>query len=254
MNFQAVSVGQKLVEKALGLTGGYTDALGTPSASLLGQIQFVDRSIGEFVSELKQQGLYDSTLIIISAKHGQSAIDPNRVLRIPADNSSLEPPSQVLSPAGIGPGFPVVQALEDDVSLIWLADQTQTLTDVTLLSANENMYGQGEIFSGPLLSLFFNDPLSDPRTPDIIVNPNVGVVYTGGTKKVAEHGGFNNDDRSVMLLVSNPRIKPSTFVDQVEVRQIAPTIVKALGLDPNQLNSVQREHTETLPGLPFTQK
>ena len=254
MNFQAVSVGQKLVEKSLGLTGGYTDALGTPSASLLGEIQFVDKSIGQFVSELKKQGLFDSTLIIISAKHGQSPIDPNRVLRIPADNPSDEPPSQVLSPNGIGAGFPVVQALEDDISLIWLADQTQTAADVALLEANENIIGGGEIFAGPSLDLMFNDPLSDPRTPDIILAPNVGVVYTGGTKKVAEHGGFANDDRNVLLIVSNPKYKPSQFNGQVETRQIAPTIVKALGLDPNQLKAVQIEHTETLPGLPFTQK
>jgi hypothetical protein len=30
--------------------------------------------------------------------------------------------------------------------------------------------------------------------------------------------------------------------------------VKALGLDPNNLSAVKSEHTETLPGLPFTQK
>jgi hypothetical protein len=29
-----------------------------------------------------------------------------------------------------------------------------------------------------------------PRTPDIIVQPNVGVVYTTSTKKQSEHGGF----------------------------------------------------------------
>jgi len=40
----------------------------------------------------------------------------------------------------------------------------------------------------------------------------------------------------------------------VETRQIAPTIIKALGLDPTLLNAVKSEHTETLPGLPFTQK
>lgn len=84
--------------------------------------------------------------------------------------------------------------------------------------------------------------------------PNVGVIYTGGTGKVAEHGGFAYDDRNVVLIVSNPSYKPVTFNDQVETRQIAPTIVKALGLDPNQLQAVQREFTETLPGLPFTQK
>jgi hypothetical protein len=101
MNFQAVSVGQKLVEKSLGETGGYTDALGTPSEGLFSEIQYVDEAIGTFVAELKKQDLFDSTLIIVSAKHGQSAIDPNRVLRIPADAPSDQPPSQIVSPAGV---------------------------------------------------------------------------------------------------------------------------------------------------------
>ncbi len=256
MNFQSVSVGEKLVEKSLGLTGGYVDALGTPSDSLFAEIQYVDTAIGQFVSELKKQGLSDSTLIIVSAKHGQSPIDISRVLRIPGDVPTDEPPSQILSPAGVGPGLPVAQADEDDISMLWLTDQSQTESSVATLAlaANENLFGQGEIFAGPSLTLQFNDPLTDSRTPDIIVAPNVGVIYTGGTKKVAEHGGFAYDDRNVLLIVSNPSYKSATFNDQVETRQIAPTIVKALGLDPSLLSAVRSEHTETLPGLPFTQK
>jgi hypothetical protein len=256
MNFQTVSVGEKLVEKSLSLTGGYVDALGTPSDSLFAEIQYVDGAIGQFVAELKKQGLSDSTLIIISAKHGQSPIDPSRVLRIPGDVAADEPPSQILSPAGVGPGLPVAQADEDDISMLWLTDQSQTSSAVATLSmaANENLFGQGEIFAGPSLTLQFNDPLTDSRTPDIIVAPNVGVIYTGGTGKVAEHGGFAYDDRNVLLIVSNPKYKSATFNDQVETRQIAPTIIKALGLDPTLLNAVKSEHTETLPGLPFTQK
>jgi hypothetical protein len=257
MNFQAVSVGEKLVEANpptnpnYSQTGGYQDPLGTPSASLQQEIEYVDSSIGSMVSELSKQGLLSSTLIIVSAKHGQSPIDPNRVLRIPADNPNDEPPSQVLSPSGVGPGLPVVQADEDDVSLLWIGDQTQTTADVLTLAANESIYGQGEIFAGPMLDLIFNDPLVDSRTPDIVVAPNVGVIYTGHKAKVAEHGGFANDDRNVMLLVSNPALVASTINGQVETRQIAPTIIQALGLDPTQLQAVQQEGTVELPGLPF---
>src|SRR5262249_35146782 len=96
MNFQAVSVGQKLVEASLGKTGGYLDALGTPSPSLLGEIQFVDGAIGDMVAELKKRGLLRSTLIIVSAKHGQSPIDPKRLLRIPADSPASASPGDVL--------------------------------------------------------------------------------------------------------------------------------------------------------------
>ena len=95
INFQVVSVGQKLVEKKTNQTGGYLDAAGTPSTPLLGEIQFADASIGKFVAELKKRGLYQDTAIIITAKHGQSPIDPKRVLRIPADAPSDQPPSVI---------------------------------------------------------------------------------------------------------------------------------------------------------------
>ena len=77
MNFQAVSVGQKLIEKNVG-TGGYRDAAGTPGTELLGEIEFVDAAIGEMVTALKNTGHFERTLIVITAKHGQSPIDPNR--------------------------------------------------------------------------------------------------------------------------------------------------------------------------------
>src|ERR1017187_8920749 len=47
MNFQAVSVGQKLIEGST--KGGYLDAAGTPGPSLLSEIEFADESIGEMV-------------------------------------------------------------------------------------------------------------------------------------------------------------------------------------------------------------
>jgi arylsulfatase A-like enzyme len=233
MNFQAVSVGEKLVEKSISTTGGYADAAGTPSAALLNEIEFVDASIGRMVAELKAHGRYDSTLIIVSAKHGQSPIDPQRVLRIPADAPADEPPSAVLSPSGVGPGYPVVQALEDDVSLLWLADNdpSHTASAVATLESNASTIGAGggEIFYGPNLDLLFNDPAVDPRTPNIIVAPNVGVIYTGGKKKIAEHGGFAHDDTTVMMLVANPAFEGTTVASSVETAQIAPTILKALG-------------------------
>jgi arylsulfatase A-like enzyme len=77
MNFQAVSVGQKLKN------GGYSDVLGTPTANLNGEIDFVDSSLGLFVNELKKNNLLDSTLIIFGVKHGQSPIDLSKRQAIP---------------------------------------------------------------------------------------------------------------------------------------------------------------------------
>ena len=253
MNFQAVSVGQKLVEKSKGLTGGYLDATGTPSPSLLNEIQYIDTSVGRMMSALEAAGVADSTLIIVSAKHGQSPIDPNRILRIPADDSTKKAPSDVLGGLGTGlvGGGLVGQADEDDVSMLWLTDPTMIASAVATLQKNEAVYGGGEIFAGPALNLLFNSPSIDSRTPDIIVAPNVGVTFTGGKSKISEHGGFSNDDRSVILLVSNSRLSATTLTSQVETRQIAPTILQALGLNPNLLQAVLEEKTLALPGLVY---
>ena len=269
MNFQAVSVGQKLVYQdgavapGFSVTGGYKDGMGTPSDSLAQEIAFVDNSIGLMVTELSKKHLLDSTLIIVTAKHGQSPIDPNRVLRIHGDVPTDKSPTAILGSAflpdskinGLGP-------TEDDVSLLWLKDSSQTAAAVALLEADspaipqaDNIAGIGQIFWGASILPLFNapglGPNLDPRTPDIIVAPNVGVIYTGHQAKVAEHGGFANDDTNVIMLLSNPHIKAKTVVSPVETTQVAPTIVSALGLDPHQLQAVQIEHTQLLPDLPF---
>jgi hypothetical protein len=121
--------------------------------------------------------------------------------------------------------------------------------------ASTNVAGIGEILSGPLLTTYFNapglPPNGDPRTPDIVVTPDIGVTYSGSTSKLAEHGGFSRDDTNVMLLVSNPSFRAKTVTSPVETAQVAPTILEALGLDPYKLQGVQLEHTQSLPGIPL---
>ena len=264
MNFQAVSVGQKLIEN--GTKGGYTDAAGDPTPSMASEIQFVDAAIGQMVEQLEDRHLLRSTVIIITAKHGQSPIDTNRFFPIPG-HSGLNgtPPSAVLStllPLSATTGLGLA---EDDISQLWLIDPANTLKAVGMLEANGTAIGLGQILYGASLDTIFNPPGvpdnpgpccrlregGDPRTPDIIVLPNVGVVYTGSLKKQSEHGGFAWDDTNVMLLVSNPEFECRTIHSFVETTQVAPSILKFLGLDPDALDAVRKEGTPVLPGLEF---
>jgi len=140
------------------------------------------------------------------------------------------------------------------VSLLWLIDSSAGLTQsaVKVLENNAPADGVGEIFYGPSLTTMFNAPglpPLDPRTPDIIVQPNVGVIYSTSGKKQAEHGGFAHDDTKVMMLVSNSNLRAKTVTSAVETTQVAPTILWSLGLDPGSLQAVQAEGTPVLPGL-----
>jgi hypothetical protein len=261
MNFQVVSVGQKLIEKSLTptVTGGYLDNEGRPTPALLGEIEFADAAIGKMVAALKARGRYDSTLIIISAKHGQNPIDSARYLGIstkPGDPITTSPATilQDLLPFSESPANPDgIGPTEDDISLIWLTNSADTTKAVQMLEtqspATNNIAGIGEIFSGPGIAQMFNPPSDDPRTPDIIVTPNIGVTYSGSGKKQAEHGGFAHDDTNVIMLLSNPSFSARTVTSPVETYQIAPTILAVLGFDPNSLDAVREEGTQVLPGL-----
>ncbi|MGH9375545.1 MAG: alkaline phosphatase family protein, partial [Terriglobia bacterium] len=106
------------------------------------------------------------------------------------------------------------------------------------------------IFSGTALRVMFDDPRHDSRTPDIIVEPELGVIYTNpNSPGIGEHGGFSIEDTHVPLLVANPRFEPAVVRTSVSVAQIAPTILKLLGLDPQALEAVRIDKTEVLPGL-----
>jgi arylsulfatase A-like enzyme len=106
-----------------------------------------------------------------------------------------------------------------------------------------------EVMGGDELMLRFGNPLNDSRTPDVIVRPTYGTIYTGSTHKKAEHGGFSYSDTSVGLIVSNPNLQAKVLKSPVASSQVAPTILRALGLDPDELRSVRLEKTRVLPGL-----
>src|SRR5262249_42732499 len=139
--------------------------------------------------------------------------------------------------------------MDDDVALIWLQDQSQSKAVADFLNANAKALFIEYVLAGESLTLKFNDPLHDNRTPDVIVQPEYGTIYTGSAKKNAEHGGFSFGDTNVALIVSNPRFAARTIKTPVATSQVAPTILHALGLEPDALEAVRIEHTQLLPGL-----
>jgi hypothetical protein len=248
MNFQSVYFGQSLNESGVG-AGGYLNAAAVPSAQLLNEIEFVDASIGQIVNALKDAGLFDSTLIIVTAKHGESPIDPTMYVANGANTpatllgTAIPSSESPLTMGGIG-------ATEDDVSVLWLAPGASVTAAVALLEKNATAIGLGEIYYGASLALNYNvggvGAYLDSRSPDIIVAPNVGMTYSGSTSMIGDHGGFGHDDTNVMLLVENPRLTPQTVSVTTRTAQVAPTILKVLGLDPKALEAVSAEGTPSL--------
>jgi predicted AlkP superfamily pyrophosphatase or phosphodiesterase len=271
MNFQAVSVGQKLAKDNSdgscvadtlfnGKPGGYTDGAGTPTAVLACALQKTDDALRSMINALKAQHIYDSTLFIVSAKHGQSPINPAKVNK-PGHFADLVAALAVKQGATGDPGVVAIANAnncstgpcgfiqDDDIALIWLQDQSQTDAVAAYLNANAPALFIDEVLAGNEIKLKFNDPLTDNATPDVLVQPIYGTTYTGSSKKNAEHGGFSFGDTHVGLIVSNPSLSAKVVKSPVATSQVAPSILKALGIDPNELLSVRKEGTTVLPFL-----
>ena len=274
MNFQAVSVGQKLSKDNFDNScvddtdpsinqqaGGYQDGSGTPGAVLAYGLRKTDEALGSMIQALKAEGLYESTLFIVTAKHGQSPINPVKVnkpghfadLVAALPGAGSNPAAMAIAGANACSSGACGFVQDDDIALIWLQGQkSATPAQVAdYLNANADALFIEEVLGGAELRLRFNDPRTDSRTPDIIVQPVYGTTYTGSHAKNAEHGGLSFGDTNVGLIVSNPRLSAHVIKTPVATSQVAVTILRSLGIDPAELRSVQKEHTEALPGLSF---
>jgi hypothetical protein len=264
MNFQTVSTAQKLPTSD-GLTGGYVPGSNNiPGPLLRRALDYINTQLGSMVSELRSQGLLDSTAILVSAKHGQSPKNPNDLTRID-DGPIIDGINAAWKAAHPGAGNVVVAGTDDDAVMMYINPKTQEAADFVrnyLLthSATGNTADGGSrtlsqsglrtVFAGASAARYFGVPVSDPRHPDIWGIVQHGVVYTGGKGKIAEHGGADPQDRNVPILLYAPHaVTPGVFDQRLETTSIAPTIMRLLGLSPEALQAVQIQGTPVLPGV-----
>jgi hypothetical protein len=280
MNFQTVSTAEKLKSSpseligpdAQGnytenapLPGGYVTVNGqqVPGPLLSSALDYVNAAMQRMADTIQADGEAGSTAILLTAKHGQSPQNNNQLQRID-DGPIIDGVNAAW--AATHPSNPtlVVQVADDDGLLWWLSDRSQAAANFaknylwTHSAPAVNYAGQtitvqhsglAQIFAGQQSAQFFGVPNSDPHHPDVFAISQVGTIYTGGSK-IAEHGGDNPADRDVPLVVYAPgTVHPAQSGNGVETTQVAPTILKLLGLNPSSLQAVQEEGTQVLPGI-----
>ena len=247
------------------LPGGYVtvDDQQVPGPLLQSALDYVNDALERMADTIQTDGEAPSTAIVLTAKHGQSPLNNTQLQRI--DDGPII--------AGVNaawavqhPSNPtlVVQEADDDGLLWWLSDRSQAAGDFvknylwTHSAPGVNYAGQTitvqhsglqEIFDGRQSAQFFGVSSFDPHHPDVFGIAQVGTIYTTGSK-IAEHGGDNPGDRDVPLVVYAPgTVQPGQSSNGVETTQVAPTILKLLGISPIWLQAVQREGTQVLPAL-----
>jgi hypothetical protein len=267
MNFQAVSTAQKLnTSRFLGGSGtglgGYASSGQIPDQVLAGALDFIDAQMAKIVGAVS-----DDTVVILSAKHGQSP--QNRTdLTIVNDGTLIADLETAWASAG-NAGPLVAHPMDDDGVLLWLNDRSEKALRFTkdFLRAYSGTAigsdaaghqvakpftnaGLQAIYVGKDAAEFIGVKPGDDRVPDVIGIAKQGSVYAGGKlSKIAEHGGDAAQDRHVPIVVWGQGVHRQSIDDRVETTQIAPTILKLLGLPEHELKAVRLEGTDVLPAL-----
>ena len=279
MNFQAVSVAQKIRMTSATLIGpdangnyttsapqpgGYQWVNGqlVPGPVLSGALDYVDTQLGRMVNQIHKDGLAGSTTIIVTAKHGQSPQDPTKLVTI-KDGPIVDAINAAWAATHPDNAKLVVAGTNDDLWQSYLSDTSQAAADFVKnylwdhdaqgFDVNKNPVtvqhsGLAQIWAGDESAAFFGVPVDDGRYPDVFGKVQEGVVYAKPTK-LAEHGGMNPADRHVLMLVDGPGVAARVNGAPVETTQIAPTILSLLGLNPSALRAVRVEGTQVLPDL-----
>jgi hypothetical protein len=262
MNFQTISTAQKLPASD-GMAGGYLADGVTPGPLLARALDYIDGKVGAMAEAIKDRHLDHNTVIILSAKHGQSPQTPSALTRIP-DGPIIDALDAAWAAAHPTATAPLVAfSINDDGMVIWLNDRSSSATSFAKnfllhhsgtgndINGSPKAYtasGLTTVFAGGDAAAYFHAPAGDSRVPDVFGISQYGTVYTGGRGKISEHGGANTQDRDVPLVVSGSAVgEHEVNPSAVETTQIAPTILRLLGLDPNALQAVRMEHTRALP-------
>jgi Type I phosphodiesterase / nucleotide pyrophosphatase len=279
MNFQAVSVAQKIRMNPADLIGpdsngnyttstpepgGYQWVNGSlvPGPVLSSALNYVDDQLGRMVSQIHKDGLAGSTTIIVTAKHGQSPQDPNKLVTV-KDGPIITAINAAWAQTHPDNPSLIVAGTDDDVWQSYLSDNSQAACDfvknylwnhtaagfdVNLNPVTVQHSGLAQIWAGAEAANFFGVSVDDGRYPDVFGKVQEGIVYAKPSK-LAEHGGMNVGDRHVLMVVSGAGVPSGVVSQSVETTQVAPTVLSLLGLDANQLTAVQTEGTQALPDL-----
>ena len=221
---------------------GYSDAIGTPSAGLAKSFAFVDMAMSQIIQELKAKQLYDSTWIFVTSAYGQSPIDQRRRRLIPIGRLGAVADS-------IRPGI-AAHISGGDVGMVWLSDASATEAVVKAYEDKSAALGIQDIYYGARLALTLNRPDKDSRMPNIILQPEPGVLWGSADETaLASHGGMLDEDTHVALLVSGPQLTGRYDPTWVPTTQLGPLLLRALGMEKFDLQALHLEHSPALPGI-----
>lgn len=184
----------------------------------------IDAAIGTLVQGLKQQGLYEETLIAFSSDHGMSSYETKQTSIEPAD-ALRKAGFRVATSQDQLKGDTEIIALAFGVRIIYFRNLTldRRAKAKTVLSAIEG----AEVLDRQQLDAL---GCHDNRSGDLIVSPLAGYVISGAEKSGGLHGQFT--ERNPILFFSGVGVKKGVTINSAQNIDVVPTLLSLVNVMP----------------------
>ena len=204
-------------------------------------IEFVDGQVGELLKALDEMGIRERTAIIVSADHGFSDVDP----------------AHVVAPAAVAGGHRLasltVLGVEHYLSNtggasmgVYVRDKRLIAQAVAALRREpwcEAVYCE-DAKAGCDLSLRSLHAYYPGRSPDIMVDLDDDAALN--YPQAGQHGSLRHDDMSIPLILSGAGVAAGRVEGDARLVDVAPTVMRLLGLPPGGLKPDGRVLEEAL--------
>ena len=219
-----IKKGARFVAAIYGATDHAGHKHGPQSPEVQRAVLDIDRAIGRLVASLKEQGLFDQTLLTFNSDHGMSAFEKQQV---------SPSPTQALVQAGFRVATSDVQ-LAADTQIIVL-DFGVRLVYFRSVTAEERQRAVdilARIKGAEVLDRARLDALGchDNRSGDVIVSPLPGYTISNAGGSGGLHGRFA--EQNPVLLFRGPGIRRGASVEAARTVDIVPTLLQLANVPP----------------------
>ena len=225
----------------LGTADYAAHSFGPESPRYVQAIEFLDGLVGDLLKALDDLGIRQRTAIVVSADHGFSEVDPSRLVAPVADSGGHR--LEVLASRGIEH---FVSNTGGASMGLYVRDKRRVPEAVATLRAEpwtEAVYCEdaSAACDRSLRSLRAYYP---GRSPDAMVDldDDASLNYP----QPGQHGSLRHDDMAIPLILSGAGIAAGKVAGEARLVDVAPTVMRLLGLPPEGLRPDGRVLQEAL--------
>jgi predicted AlkP superfamily pyrophosphatase or phosphodiesterase len=216
-------------------------SFGPESGRYIQAIEFLDGLVGDLLKALDEMGIRERTAIVVTADHGFTEVDPARLVAPAADTGGHR--LELLASRGIDH---YVSNTGGASMGVYVRDKRRVADAAAALRAEpwcEAVYCE-DVKAACDRSLQSLRAYFPGRSPDLMVDLDDDAALNHA--QPGQHGSLRHDDMAIPLILSGAGVASGKVAGDARLVDVAPTVMKLLGLPPGGLRPDGRVLEEAL--------